>query len=348
MVNTLEAKLEELKRLKATYSTTSQQAWNYMKTQEDYLRLKDSVCSTLALEGIVYDPKLREISNLSKQVEFVVTDALCVVAEERAFALGEGNYPRDHTVHAYSSPLDIEVTTSTPALFGTLWRFDYKHFLVEYGRQFLDLHHHQEAFRQAFLGVLESEYPYLADEQRRRMSFSAFKHNDSLLFDKDGIEEGLEDDLAVIKHARQQNIQDFWAWVRYGSTSYYLSTFNPQQVTFEERKFLYGVNVDNSLYERAVRDRTLRRLEVEQKIALYELLRLDEDFDPSERIQNAISFAQCRIKRHSERLANYSSLNIPPVIVDKARDIIAKNKYVLIALKKNKSWLEEELARLKK
>ncbi len=97
-------------------------------------------------------------------------------------------------------------------------------------------------------------------------------------------------------------------------------------------------------YERAERERTLHRLEVERRIAL-SVLDLRMNLAPREIVEAALKDRNRAFALSASRLENLRNINAPLVVLDNEQGLMKKIKYQLWVLKRNRSWLIEFLSK---
>jgi len=120
-----------------------------------------------------------------------------------------------------------------------------------------------------------------------------------------------------------------------------IAQFNVGGVTAQERLFLLN-NTAN--YDRAVKERTLNRLETERGISLNQVMVNGKGTSPSEFVQYTIGFVEEKLGDSRKR---YVVLEGTPY-GDREKTLIDKRLYILRALKRNRKWLEERVSELHK
>ena len=89
------------------------------------------------------------------------------------------------------------------------------------------------------------------------------------------------------------------------------------------------VNFEEGHYERAEKEQSLRRIETERKLAIQYIVQLStklDVFSVSELIDEAITSKEDEVKRDSKYYSD---------------DLNIKNRYFLLAIKKNRAFLEK-------
>ena len=281
----LQGRLEEIKQLKAEYGIGSLDAWRYLKSQEFYAALRDEIVNALHITNLTYRPTLRELSNLCQDVQIEVQIALHAWSCECALA-NPGKHPQLQDILFCNPQINQHrdgymITQKTPKP----WMFDYRPFLICY-YQLKDVYgdmNDPDLLVRTFASALTSTHPYLKDDKGNRLTFSEVRKTDVLLTtDSDAKRTKKQRPQQFERAMRQSAIDAFY--FRYGNKDNLTAenqfeigedmreseeTAIPmtKRITNEERLFLYKFCTSDELYERAQRERTLGRIEIERRIA---------------------------------------------------------------------------------
>ncbi len=111
----------------------------------------------------------------------------------------------------------------------------------------------------------------------------------------------------------------------------------------EENEFLFAAE---ELFERAEREYTTHLIEVERRIALSIIHRFEGTPSrvPEAVVDEAIETVKLSLRRGLTQLADCKRRRIPFFVMEGMEFSVRKNRYTLLALKKNRPWLIEFLS----
>jgi hypothetical protein len=364
MIPEMEKKVEAVKQLKSKYYATSWEAWNYLKAQEDHSKLAQIISKDLHESGIDYSPSANEISNLCSFTGRIIW---FVFEAESRHKVNETKMSFDvhHIVFPYSRALkrtdepsenqdelskkDDEEADKWGLFEGTPWRgkdnppetkkwsFDYRKFLVNYfkilrqtDRQRDD---YQDTFRATMLEFMNGSYPYLKDEEGNKFSFTQLKEKDFLV--SSSVHHHLEDHLEDIDMDLSYKI--FWDWINgHGEVPIVAGEFNNiSSRNAEESIFLFGMRDGRNIYKRAEREQTLRRMDIQRRIALSHVVDYMRNYN-LEDVDIIIEWLDRDRKDVKKR-------PVLQFMAERKRELLKYLNYVFMAVKINKKWIKEVL-----
>ena len=333
----LAAKFESVQELKREYPTNSLNAWKYLKVREAFEDLSDRIKKYLDEQGIKYTPSHREVSNLCQYARSLFSSSLDASSAKRAKALGFVDIPKNHLILAYHPLLDRRRDIEEPEsdnMFKT-WKFDYEEFIKVFFVRLNEDKKHEVALRTAFAKAHAGSHPYLEDSQGK-YSFEEFAKQDRFLLSKLVMD---SENKEVIENIEYQ-ISAIQRWIFGLEQELIPDRFYPNHLTQEESDFLFGLK--NNPYERAVREKTLRKIETERRVASSAVLQYQGT--PYEKdIEHIVKEQKRKLRSRLERLKKLQRLNAPLSILKNEEELIDKAKYTIKAINVNKKWLKRIL-----
>ncbi len=359
MSGNLAGKVYEMQMLKQRYGINSSNAHAFMHSEAAYDQLRSKVDHALKPEGIKLQLSWQEISNLCEDTALVVKDAL---NEAHFRHFGNFHY---FEVSDFNDALltDRKIpwarySPGTPGLYTLIddykdvtFQFDYARFLQTFARTQKQGHDKQEAFRQAFLIFKDSAEPFLTSPKGEPLSYPRFVETIFTYGKKKPIEEITSDPDMIARTANtlaisRQLVEDFKEWQMAGSENYVHGNVRFNRTTPEERKFLYGFSNKDDPYERAILEKTDKRLGTERSIALHYILGDYElEGERAAIIKNVVEDLTRARDRRRERYESLRKAKAPESIVEKGKVHFEKTQYTLNAIRKNKGWLEDILSK---
>ena len=98
-------------------------------------------------------------------------------------------------------------------------------------------------------------------------------------------------------------------------------------------------------YERAEREGTLRRLEIERRIAISAVNKISrKGISPEDMVDRAAKKEMESLGRRQSRLQNFLNGVAEPCIIEAEKQMVAESRYICVALKKNRRWLIDEIS----
>ncbi len=359
MKTDLEGKVYEMRELKKHYGINSTNAHAFMRSEAAYEKLKSQVNQVLKPEGTTLRLSWQEMSNLCHDLAFVVKDALneAHFQHTRDFNYFHVRKFNDELLNDRVIPW-AKYRPGTPGLCRrvdynkeTTFTFDYERFLETFARVQAEEGDRQEAFRQAFLIFRDSREPYLMSPEGESLSYPRFVETVLGYGREMTIEEITPDQKMIAETAEVMAgygdlVEDFKEWQMTGSKNYGHAVVKFHKVAQEERKFLYGLSNEDDLYERAIRERTDKKLETERRIALnYILGNYGLVGERAAIITGAIDdLTQARDRRRERLQMSLGVTSAPDVIIQNMRTHFEKTQYTLNAVQKTRKWLEEILS----
>jgi hypothetical protein len=207
--------------------------------------------------------------------------------------------------------------------------FDYESFAEIYAKRILSGDKPKEAFRKAFLEFYNGDFPFLIERDGRRITRKEFSlDTDTHLFHyADGDID--EKDFDFLKE-----------WMLYGTSSDERTNLDLQKVTEEEKLFLYSPYDSKDPYTRAIEEKTLKKIETERQIAFARVIssipngaKLDLEEIISQ-IKFTMLYSKDNIKRNQ-------AAGLPEYIRKDSIANLESLKYTLLAVQKNRKWLED-------
>lgn len=186
--------------------------------------------------------------------------------------------------------------------------FDYNALLLRYFKMLDSTKDPAISLMFSISHFIDSDHPYLCDG-RDKLSFSSLRNGKPVK------------DISIISG----KIEDF----------------NPGSVTDEERKFLMHSKTN---YERAIKEKTLYRLETTRRIALNEMTMWTEGDNIEERIKGKIENLKRRIAKCSDRIRQLTGFSGAGYLIGNDKHMIEEYRYKIRAIVENKKWLEKILS----
>lgn len=343
----LRPRLEAIQELKREYGIGSKEAFLYLKVCDDYERLRDQLATQLRVEGFHFRPTLRQTSNLCDYAQKAVCNAVEVFALSKALERGNTFTNKPIHVHPYSPHFREYDEITDDALVD--FAFDYAPFLLDYGKYMSSTNNSDKALFYALANSISSDRPCLTlTTTEKKMSFADLEKCSDPLIQEDFFYDLKNERSIEDKNLEHSFVKEFDAWIDDDKENAYYPRYSKyltdlERATEEEVVFLYG-DRDNP-YERAVEENTLRRIETERRIALHYILRNSHDqHSPHQMISTLLTALEGEIRVSRERFKTLQVLTAPPIVLDNERNILGHLRYELVAIKKNRAWLENVLS----
>lgn len=351
MASDLESKVESVQLLKQEHNISSLNALSYLRSVEQYEQLRAEVNQALKSEGIRFNLSDKKISNLCEAIKTIVKDTINF-ADFEHFREGPSNYfVGDFNPLLTRRPGQAELDVIEERTF----KLDYNVFIADFARYLAQGRDVNEALRQAFLVFKSSQHPYLTTPNGEKVNFQELVQKIPELGEKRLRLEEITHNPEMLRASKDTNeftesvVEDFREWEITGSKSYRSGILELEQITQEERQFFYGFSIDEGKpYDRAVTEQTLKRLETERNIALHFMIGnydTDPEQKPEKAIVKTIASLTGALQRRRERYQKLIELKAPSDTADHARLSVDRTQYTLLAIKKNRKWLETVLSR---
>ncbi|HLF55124.1 MAG TPA: hypothetical protein VI612_05390 [Candidatus Nanoarchaeia archaeon] len=335
----LTARLESIRELKAQYGIGSQSALRYLKVQDTMIGLADDVSARLSDEGLDYHPSVREISNLCEALRGSVKFTLDLQSEMRA-VLALGRLAKDHHVES-ADPRQgmIESRTkgdhfSSPAgLFDVKWNLDYASMLVNFYRAMQLCGRTGRAFNAVMFNFISGKQAFLTGADGRQYTLNEICENDSFLAHEGRIPgDMLEEFVEAVKEK-----------MSVAKAGIFGAGLKIDGLTEEEGKFL----LQSGAYERAVREKTLHRMDTERRLALNELMQYVDflkDHSAQELVDTRLSALGAQLDKRRELLRKVDGQSGAAFITERQKELVAQSSYYIRAIRQNRKWLENVLS----
>lgn len=263
-MNDLRSKLEDIVELKREYGIGTINAWRYLKITEDYRLLRDQLTEELKIPL-----SLRTISKLCEHSKYTTETALQVAVCKKALPKTEelNAYVYSNYIGIFPYSAHLEEICAHDFHF----KFNYGVFLIELFKNFNNCADMNNAFRKTFVDLVIDGKPIFEYENGKKIDYKQISDDEDLLLTKGGYE-SLEITQDFINDD-QEAVEDFSNWVNNGIDNYGMYTLNNiDGPMIEERVYLYCTLNKERLYHRAIKEKTLRKLEIERRIILNEFL----------------------------------------------------------------------------
>ena len=349
----LEEKYEEVKSLKSRYSITTHDAWEYVKSKEKYKILQRQIIANPEKET-PYIPSLRELSHLCKDINIIAISAVKkTYLEKKKDFLADFESNIQEFANCKIILEDRVLEQINKEIFGQREkRVDYFRFAKEYYKIRKSLPP-QKALRGITLKLIENEFPFFIHENKALTLSEIAKDKELYGFVKPT--NSTKEETKCLGKLDIKLLDKFNKWLR-GKYDLPLSVENSKGFTSEERELLYKSPSD--LYERAERERILRTIETERRVALGEFINHEFVCNLSEKDKNTASTEASINKKiennkkllfeREKRLKSLRDINAPSPVLKSAIKLVENVRYVMLALKKNKEWLKDTLDEISK
>jgi len=327
--------IKEVGQLKREYQVSSQNAFNYLRAQEDHRQLGKEIQASLRERDIdlPYYCSPNIISNLCELTRYTVNWAVDSKSCQRVIETGFQKFNFNNELLSYSSFLEdkkiIETRETNDCV--KYWKFDYKTFLINFLERMKTSNDFRIPLRETIEAFVIDSHPYFEGRTGERFSFTELCSRDEYMLSEIDLERDCKDDI------KEQAIK-LEQWSRLRGEIDPLRYFRIDAITLEKRQFLTckANPYFKDLYQRAVREGTLHNLDVERRIALNEV----EDIPDTNR--NVITARiQYRLDDIERRRINLSE-SLHSLGLNKEEEI-KKLNYRRKVLKINKTRLIDEL-----
>lgn len=323
-MNDLEQRLSQIKNLKETYMIGSADAFKYIKARNYFSQLRKE-----ALDGSGKDIGKLELTNAVYSFFYAYQGALDSLSTVQAFE--KGMNPRDCNLQYPGPNKKNEKTLQTDML----WDFDYSTIAQLFTSYFKG--NSEIELQNTFLETLKESQKYpLLEFEGKTYSFSQLINDKTGMFSTDF---GYPSEQSVYEHSKEY-LEEF------------LGAKTPDRmiaVEFFARpdyeiEYLFGHKTDadtDDIYDRAMKEYTLNRIDVEKRIALNYVLTssfLTKTINP------ITDNLKTRIARQKSNLENFEKNEAPSVIIKNSKALIKKYEYIFRSIRKNQKWLEQILS----
>jgi|GEM_PF-4892786 len=335
----LEKKLGEIKYLKQEWDIGTKDAYDYLKSQEQLAAFRKHHENEGALNF-----SNRQIANIADEFALYVQkflDSCATISAEKNEA-----YPRENV---------IERLVPTSRLFNAfgqksdnIWICDYDSllsiFLGHYDTFSKYINNEKAkiyaAFNYTLAESLFKEIPILYNLEQKPHLVTEIVSNDKLNYHS---KNSIQNDTLFINGQK-----DAKGFLRQCGLLLKLKfnrlPFVPKPDCFSRHEIFYLLSYSfekDDLYERAVKELTLKRQDTQRKIALnYALLHSEEE----KTIEKVISRTQDSVNFNLKNLSKLEELSAPSRIISNSKNNLKKKIYFLKALKNNRKWLEQMLS----
>jgi len=333
----LSDKLKAVKSIKreSGYIAGTADALRYLRAQEKYQALLDEVLEDIGRIG--YTPDLREVANICEEGRMYLGGMIGVLAEkalkkeenarrtERPIFVNYYNkdLSSDQEIGDYKDDKEIN------------FDFDYKNFLKMYLEGVRAAKNMPESAKRGVgilgsmeIGILGGELKLLNEETGELTLYDLSKRDD-LLTDE-------EDCERIYEEGRTKE----------GVLERIISNRNPaNRLTEEEKVFvyrLYGAGTGMKVYDRMKRERTLRKIDSEKRIALGETIQIYESnrgLTAREAIEETLRIHRKRKTERIQRRTKLGVINAPKILINREEKGIRQAEYTIRAIKNNERWL---------
>tara|TARA_Y100000034_G_C6894063_1_gene411790 strand:- start:195 stop:1127 length:933 start_codon:yes stop_codon:yes gene_type:complete len=304
--------------LKQQYDITSQAAFNYLRCQDNYETLRQQTIR----EGARNVPFSSELANVCNNVKELTKEALkATEIEER---LKKGRVTKRFYYHINGFNHEITHEKSEEDCGNINWPRAVKNYLQFQNSDW-------EETTRAYFDFLINEIDNSLEEAR----------NKSIKLELPG---------TIMEDYSRRTLREIGLWInRFQDIPFFIphGLISPKETSEEEMELLYGadrtmgdVSFENSHYERAERERSLGRLEVERKIAIQALSpEISKSKKHNTTIQRAI---EGYLNNKEEELSDLRKehTRISQEEGNTIDEMLRKEKYLRLAVKKNRNFLE--------
>ncbi|MBI1972447.1 hypothetical protein HYS50_00395 [Candidatus Woesearchaeota archaeon] len=323
--------LDACKELKAEYGIGTKDAYQYLKIRNTYRGLRDEVAKELAKQKIQYHPTERKVSNVCSKINADLKTIFRDILDE------------DVDVKQYTDHLQSIISKEDKQLC-----IPYKEILIKYCAYAMT-EAPDQAYRHMVKDLLKN-HQFL--DESGLIFFSITLNN---IRDLPSLENLIKEDMRIrenhlnemqqllgMKDGPREKYLEFLEWINEGQEVIWYGTFDPTGITLEEQAYLFqlGCGIDSSEkspYERALQEKTLRKLETERRIALQEMILYKHT-----NVENAIKDVDKMISNGVQDLPKYQEF---PDLQSRLKFSINRFRYLSQAIKKNRKWLETVLSR---
>lgn len=334
----LEKKLGEIKYLKQEWDIGSKDAYDYLKSQDELNAFRKRHEGQGALQFTN-----RQIANIADEFKRLVNHFLdsnySVYADEEKYWVKENVVQEMVPTHKITYDKNDNVWICDYDQVFSLFFEHYYAFSKVITNQDLKV---VAAFNSTLSNLLFDEIPFLYDLKETPRLVSEIISNEKLIVlgentleDKDT----MSSDLADSSRSELENFESLRE-LNFGSLPFYpeLNVYSRH-----EYKYLFGFSVGekDDLYDRAVKELTLKNQETQRRIALNYLLHLPED---ERNLENAYSKLEHHVHSGLKTVSKFEHLEAPQPIIEGAQNSLKKRIYLLKAVKKHGKWLEQMLS----
>tara|TARA_Y100000034_G_scaffold8436_1_gene9174 strand:+ start:2002 stop:3045 length:1044 start_codon:yes stop_codon:yes gene_type:complete len=340
----LTSKLEAIRELRRMHGNSKitigmKEAHDYLKSQNEYIGLREEVVKGLRDNGSDYSPSLREIINVCDDAR-MFSNGL-VDFQVVGFSLDNVFINKEVFVKSY---LGKSLADSEDIELG----FDYGSFIHDYynTRRLAGIEDGEKDLSKVDMDA--EAFAVLIDEGLKEGKYLLNGEGEKVSVDELLNEELLKDSTLDIESIAGYNSQSVYEFIEerregigfnLGRSMDSWGTERHERITNEEVAYLYP-----SVIKRAKREQILNKLEVERLIAHNIFVQKQEEgvsFD--EDLDSLIHGWEKRRKKRAERLGRFRKLKAPDIMINSEQRLFEEASYELLALKKNKDWLKRVL-----
>ncbi|MEM4247056.1 MAG: hypothetical protein QXF14_01915 [Candidatus Woesearchaeota archaeon] len=365
-----------IKELKEEYGIGSYDAWKYLMDERLFSQLKEQVNKELKKSNPRRFATTREVANIATQVKRYLDNFFEI---KQPFVLREKEYVLVGSLKEYLQNQNgflikpyAKYSSYVKETDRTL-ELDYKEFIVDVFKKSFDNGNDTVTgfeFEEVLKDLLKGRKTYLYFKNKP-FNIKEFLPDELLcaatraLFLKDGINKKIADfvkphlknlfEYVVFIHGDEAAfIENFLTEnYEYYNTDYEKEEFLPmaefKSLNFREipmhHMFLLGGFYGLDSYKRAVREKTLKNIDTQRRLAFLNIYEMGlEDMPPNERIKHALDFYKDRIKKAKEYYDTFIRHGVKG-IAEHHQEKIEMYKYLIRATISNESWLEKILGR---
>ncbi|MEM2916607.1 MAG: hypothetical protein QXT19_04595 [Candidatus Woesearchaeota archaeon] len=366
-----------IKELKEEYGIGSYDAWKYLMDERLFSQLKEQVNKELKKSNPRRFATTREVANIATQVKRYLDNFFEI---KQPFVLREKEYVLVGSLEEYLQNQNgflikpyakysshVEETDRTLEL-------DYKEFIVDVFKKSFDNGNDTVTgfeFEEVLKDLLKGRKTYLYFKNKPfnikeflpvELCSSATKiviNNNYNSIDDNFIDEIKDKIYAIYEYSVLVNgdgvIDDLINFLtenyEYYNTDYEKEEFLPmaefKSLNFREipmhHMFLLGGFYGLDSYKRAVREKTLKNIDTQRRLALLNIYKMGlEDMPPNERIKHALDFYKDRIKKAKEYYDTFIRHGAKG-IAEHQQEEIKMYEYLIRVTISNESWLKRIL-----
>ncbi len=369
----LRRRLEAIKELKAQYYVGSQAAFNYLKEMRWYEQLREEILRLHPTLKEHYDLTVRKTAWFAHALKSFLKYEL-ELASLKASSPDNDLLDTEHLV-IFPTDKKEEKTLLGFNYHEYVWSVNYAeqigHFLQEMlsdQQEQVWEEEHVEALsawvHNNFLSgniqpILDAtgepvSYHTLVSDDRFRSNISADDNWDSVsaLIDLGFKNLYTDQECDDLRQAQQnRDCQTAHLILQSIKIRYHIDCNHPLKIQSLQNEWRAEVTqadywlFDSELYERSEREYTLGLREIERRIALNEIHNQTADIDsPRDAIDMLIADSKQFLQRSMGRLREHQENRVPRFIIERTAYLVAKYRYLYLALHQNRKWLIEFLS----
>lgn len=317
--------VEAVTELKAQYTVSTASAFFFLKRQGAYLSLWERVKAAVPSAQIPFRAFVNLVGDIPR--------ALTVAFEQLKLGSIVAPFLPDPDF-AHRARWGGKAPKGIPGEEERLWGLDYPRFLETVIRCMARGDRPEFILRDLASLLADDPVQYFTDASGKRYSFTAARERAARVMQEKETEENAQIVAAAI----------FRAAMRLN-----------ELVTEDEEKYLFNDAAgEYECFERALRELSTHRLEVERRVAIQAFHRFKNlwlERYPHEKSEFARAYAFAvelcgkQLKARAERTERLKALSAPSVIIQNDTRLRDTTRYELLSLKKNRGWLEEVFSR---